>query len=57
MPADEPQLWVDWAPWMMNKYQRTSSVGEGRSDYLTQRTLCLNRRNATFDLQTYITLG
>ncbi len=34
MPAAERQVWIDWARWMANNYQRTSSALEGRNGYL-----------------------
>jgi len=36
MPAAERQDWIDWARWMANNYQRTSSAIEGRNGYLTR---------------------
>jgi hypothetical protein len=36
MPAAERQSWIDWARWMANNYQRTSSAIEGRNGYLTR---------------------
>jgi hypothetical protein len=36
MPATERQDWIDWARWMANNYQRTSSAVEGRNGYLTR---------------------
>jgi hypothetical protein len=36
MPAAERQTWIDWARWMANNYQRTSSAIEGRNGYLTR---------------------
>jgi hypothetical protein len=36
MPAAERQDWIDWARWMANNYQRTSSAVEGRNGYLTR---------------------
>jgi Family of unknown function (DUF6399) len=36
MPAAERQAWIDWARWMANNYQRTSSAIEGRNGYLTR---------------------
>lgn len=36
MPAPERQSWIDWARWMANNYQRTSSAIEGRNGYLTR---------------------
>jgi hypothetical protein len=36
MPAVERQAWIDWARWMANNYQRTSSALEGRNGYLTR---------------------
>jgi hypothetical protein len=36
MAADERQSWIDWARWMANNYQRTSSAVEGRNGYLTR---------------------
>lgn len=36
MPAAERQAWIDWARWMANNYQRTSSAVEGRNGYLTR---------------------
>ena len=36
MPAAERQTWIDWARWMANNYQRTSSALEGRNGYLTR---------------------
>lgn len=36
MPAAERQDWIDWARWMANNYQRTSSAIEGRNCYLTR---------------------
>ncbi|MEM9214709.1 MAG: DUF6399 domain-containing protein [Cyanobacteria bacterium P01_F01_bin.150] len=32
----EKQTWLDWARWMANNYQRTSSAVEGRNGYLTR---------------------
>jgi hypothetical protein len=34
--AAERQIWIDWARWMVNNYQRTSSAVEGRNGYLTR---------------------
>ena len=34
MPAAERQVWIGWARWMANNYQRTSSALEGRNGYL-----------------------
>ncbi|MEM8643228.1 MAG: DUF6399 domain-containing protein [Cyanobacteria bacterium P01_G01_bin.54] len=34
-PKDK-QTWLDWARWMANNYQRTSSAVEGRNGYLTR---------------------
>jgi len=36
MAVDERQTWIDWARWMTNNYQRTSSAVEGRNGYLTR---------------------
>jgi len=36
LPATERQSWIDWARWMANNYQRTSSAIEGRNGYLTR---------------------
>jgi Family of unknown function (DUF6399) len=36
LPAAERQTWIDWARWMANNYQRTSSAIEGRNGYLTR---------------------
>jgi hypothetical protein len=36
MSADERQTWIEWARWMANNYQRTSSAVEGRNGYLTR---------------------
>jgi hypothetical protein len=36
MPAAQRQAWIDWARWMANNYQRTSSAIEGRNGYLTR---------------------
>jgi hypothetical protein len=36
MPGNERQAWIDWARWMANNYQRTSSAIEGRNGYLTR---------------------
>jgi hypothetical protein len=36
MVAAERQIWIDWARWMVNNYQRTSSAVEGRNGYLTR---------------------
>jgi hypothetical protein len=36
MSAEERQSWIDWACWMANNYQRTSSAVEGRNGYLTR---------------------
>lgn len=32
----EKQHWLDWARWMANNYQRTSSAVEGRNGYLSR---------------------
>lgn len=32
----QQQLWVDWAIWMCDKFQRTSSAVEGRNGYLSR---------------------
>ena len=36
LPAQERQTWIEWARWMANNYQRTSSAIEGRNGYLTR---------------------
>lgn len=36
LPAQERQTWIEWARWMANNYQRTSSAVEGRNGYLTR---------------------
>lgn len=36
MSANERQTWIEWARWMANNYQRTSSAIEGRNGYLTR---------------------
>jgi hypothetical protein len=36
MVAAERQIWIDWARWMVNNYQRTSSAVKGRNGYLTR---------------------
>jgi hypothetical protein len=40
MPADARHVWIDWARWMANNYQRTSSAVEGRNGYLTRLHHC-----------------
>ncbi len=36
LPSQERQTWIEWARWMANNYQRTSSSVEGRNGYLTR---------------------
>ena len=36
LSAKECQAWIEWAKWMANNYQRTSSAIEGRNGYLTR---------------------
>ena len=36
MAADDRQGWIDWARWMADHYQRTSSAVEGRNGYLSR---------------------
>ena len=36
LSSKEKQTWLDWARWMANNYQRTSSAVEGRNGYLTR---------------------
>ena len=36
LPAKDRQAWIEWARWMTNNYQRTSSAVEGRNGYLTR---------------------
>ena len=36
LAAQERDQWIDWARWMTNNYQRTSSAVEGRNGYLTR---------------------
>ena len=36
LPAQERQIWIEWARWMAHNYQRTSSAIEGRNGYLTR---------------------
>ena len=36
LPGQERQTWIEWARWMANNYQRTSSAVEGRNGYLTR---------------------
>ena len=36
LPTQERQAWIEWARWMANNYQRTSSAVEGRNGYLTR---------------------
>lgn len=36
LPTQERQAWIEWARWMTNNYQRTSSAVEGRNGYLTR---------------------
>ena len=42
------QEWIEWAQWMCNKYQRTSSAVEGRNGYLS----ALHHNGRGFDEQT-----
>lgn len=48
MPTVERQDWIDWARWMANNYQRTSSAVEGRNGYLTR----LHHASRGFSIQT-----
>ncbi|NEP53575.1 MAG: DNA-binding protein [Moorea sp. SIO3C2] len=36
LTPEAKQTWLDWAQWMANNYQRTSSAVEGRNGYLTR---------------------
>ena len=36
LTPEQKQTWLDWAQWMANNYQRTSSAVEGRNGYLSR---------------------
>jgi len=36
LTPEQKQTWLDWARWMANNYQRTSSAVEGRNGYLSR---------------------
>jgi Family of unknown function (DUF6399)/IclR helix-turn-helix domain len=44
----QQQIWIDWAIWMCDKFQRTSSAVEGRNGYLSR----LHHANRGFTEQT-----
>jgi hypothetical protein len=48
LTAEERQTWIDWARWMANNYQRTSSAIEGPNGYLTR----LHHAGRCFSAQT-----